>query len=61
MRARWTRLIWPFSSDTTTTIASVCSVVPERSTVARPEPLGVDGRLPERQQGTGGEHARRRG
>ena len=28
IRARWTRLIWPFSSDTTTTIASVCSVVP---------------------------------
>ena len=28
MRARSTRLIWPFSSDTTTTTASVCSVMP---------------------------------
>ena len=28
MRARSTRLIWPFSSDTTTTTASVCSVIP---------------------------------
>ena len=28
IRARSTRLIWPFSSDTTTTTASVCSVMP---------------------------------
>src|SRR5664280_2434093 len=28
MRALSTRLIWPLSSDTTTTIASVCSVMP---------------------------------
>ena len=28
MRARSTRLIWPLSSDTTTTMASVCSVMP---------------------------------
>ena len=28
IRARSTRLIWPFSSDTTMTIASVCSVMP---------------------------------
>ena len=28
IRARSTRLIWPFSSDTTTTTASVCSVIP---------------------------------
>ena len=28
IRARSTRLIWPFSSETTTTTASVCSVIP---------------------------------
>ena len=28
IRLRSTRLIWPFSSDTTTTIASVCSAMP---------------------------------
>ena len=56
IRARSTRLTWPFSSETTTTTASVCSVMPEGRPMARPEPLGVDGRLGQRQQ-----RARRRG
>ena len=53
IRARSTRLIWPFSSDTTTTTASVCSVMPEGGPMARPEPLGVDRRLGQRQQRPG--------
>ena len=53
MRARSTRLTWPFSSDTTTTTASVCSVMPERSAVARPEALALERRLGERQQRPG--------
>ena len=59
--ARSTRLIWPFSSETTTTTASVCSVIPRAARWRVPKRSDWIDRLGQRQQRAGGERPARRG
>ena len=55
IRARSTRLIWPFSSETTTTTASVCSVIPSAARWRVPNRSVWIGRLGQRQERAGGD------